>query len=202
MEGDRKPKIFNASLAEYEGEDYPEEIKSLIEHLTNKGLKSDGIFRRAPNRESLSFIITEIDAHNPVNFDDYDAYTLASVLKEFVRSLPETLIPLSSYTILQSNTSITTMKEEELIPFIQKNFLKPLDTHSVKLLKDLMMLSAMTAQLSHLNRMSAKAMAVVWAPNMIKLDSKAEELKIIMAVIRVMECMIENYDQVFCRKYK
>lgn len=201
MDGGKKPKIFKVSLAEYDGEDYPEEIKSLIEHLTNKGLKSDGIFRRSPNQESLCKVISEIDARQPINFDDYDVNTLASVLKEYVRGLPETLIPASSYPILQSNPNIQTMDESELIPFIQTNFLKPLDMRSLKLLKDLMMLSAMTAQLSNINRMSAKAMAVVWAPNMIKMDSKADEMKIITAVIRVIECMIVNYDQLFCRKY-
>lgn len=201
MDGGKKPKIFKVSLAGYDGEDYPEEIKSLMEHLTNKGLKSDGIFRRSPNQESLCKVISEIDARQPINYDDYDVNTLASVLKEFVRGLPETLIPASSYPILQSNPNIQTMDESELIPFIQTNFLKPLDMRSLKLLKDLMMLSAMTTQLSNINRMSAKAMAVVWAPNMIKMDSKADEMKIITAVIRVIECMIVNYDQLFCRKY-
>lgn len=201
MDGGKKPKIFKVSLAEYEGEDYPKEIKALIEYLTNKGLKSDGIFRRSPNQELLCKIIAELDARNPVNFDDYDVYTLASVLKEFVRDLPETLIPPSCYTILQSNPNIQTMDETDLIPVIQTNFLKPLDTRSRNLLKDLMMLSAMTSQLSNTNRMSAKAMAVVWAPNMIRLGSKADEMKIITSVIRVMECMIVNYDQLFCRKY-
>ena len=201
MDTGRKPKIFKVSLGEYEGVDYPEEIQSLIEYITNRGLKSDSIFRRSPNQELLSIIIADIDAHNPVNYDNYDIYTLASVLKEYVRDLPETLIPSSSYTILQSNANLMTMEVDELIPFIQTNFLKPLDNRSFKLLKDLMMMSAMTAQLSHINRMSSKAMAVVWAPNMIKLDSKAEELKIISVVIRVIECMIEHYDEVFCRKY-
>lgn len=202
MDGGKKSKIFKVSLAEYEGESYPEEIQSLIEYLTNKGLKSDGIFRRSPNQESLSKIISEIDARNTVNYEDYDVYTLASVLKEFVRGLPETLIHPSSYTILQSNVNIQTMDETELIPFIQSNFLKPLDNRSFDLLKDLMMLSAMTAQLSTTNRMSAKAMAVVWAPNMIKMESKADEMKILTTVIRVIECMIVNYDELFCRKQK
>lgn len=201
MDTGRKPKIFKMSLKECEGEDYPEEIKELIEYITNKGLKSDSIFRRSPNLEALNSIISSIDARDPVNYESFDVYTLASVLKEYVRSLPETLIPSTSYTLLQSSPQIMTMDPQDLIPFIQTNFLKPLDARSLKLLKDLMMLSAMTAQLSHVNRMSAKAMAVVWAPNMIRLESKAEELKAITAVIKVIECMIEHYDDVFCRKY-
>lgn len=200
MDGGRRPRVFKVDLAESAPEsDYPEEIKNLIEHITKKGLKSDGIFRRSPNKEMLDIIIQLIDSHQHINYDDYDIYTLASVLKEFIRDLPKTLIPESSYDLLDDPV-IMTMEDEELVPFVRNKFVQPLDERSKGLLKDLMMLSAMTSQLSHVNRMSAKSVAVVWSPNMIRMDAQKDELKIINAVIRVVECMIVNYDQIFCNK--
>lgn len=200
MDGNRKPKVFNTPLEEScPDSDYPQEIKDLMEYLTNKGLKSDGIFRRSPNKEKLDTIIRLMDDHQPINFDEYDIYTLASVLKEFIRSLPDTLIPVSTYPLL-SDTSLMTMDAIDLIPFIQSKFISVLDSRHSKLLRDLIMLSAMTAHLHQSNRMSVKALAVVWAPNMIRMEKRGDEMKVVMTVIRVLECMIENYDEVFCKR--
>lgn len=200
MDSGRRPKVFKTPLEDScPDSDYPQEIKDLMEYITNKGLKSDGIFRRSPNKEKMDKIIQLMNDHAPVNFDEYDIYTLASVLKEFIRELPDTLIHESTYELL-SDTSIMTMETSELIPFIQTKFISQLDTRHAKLLRDLMMLSAMTAQLHQSNRMSAKALAVVWAPNMIRMDKRGDELKVVTAVIRVVECMIEYYDKVFCNK--
>lgn len=200
MDGGRRPKVFKVPLEEScPDSDYPDEIKDLMEYITNKGLKSDSIFRRAPNKEMVRCIIQMMDIHQRVNFSDYDIYTLASVLKEFIRGLPNTLIPESSYYLL-TDTSILTMDDETLIPYINKNFISPLDERSKKLLKDLMMMSAMTAQLSSVNRMGVKSLAVVWAPNLIRMDEQADEMKIITTVIKIVECMIGNYDAMFCNK--
>ena len=202
MKGDGESKIFGVALevsCPDPGSDYPKEIKDLISYLSNRGLKSDGIFRKSPNKEMLESIMMLMDKHQPVNFDDYDIYTLASVLKQFIRDLPDTLIPESSYSAL-SGASIMIKDDAELIPFVCANFIKPLDDRREKLLKNLMLLIAMTAQLSHINRMSTKALAVVWAPNLIKMDASTDELKIITAVIRVVECMINNYDVIFCNE--
>lgn len=201
MDGGKRPRVFRVDLEQSAPEsEYPEEIKKLIEHITAKGLKSDGIFRRSPNKEMLNIVIQLIDTHQQINFDDYDISTLASVLKEFIRELPTTLIPEESYDLF-NDPSIMTMEDEEFIPFVKNKFVQPLDERRKALLRDLMMLSAMTVQLSHINRMSSKSLAVVWAPNFVRMDAKADELKIINAVIRVVECMIVNYDQIFCNKY-
>ena len=59
--------------------------------------------------EALNSIISSIDARDPVNYESFDVYTLVSVLKEYVRSLPETLIPSTSYTSSNPRPQIMTM---------------------------------------------------------------------------------------------
>ena len=84
MDSGRRPKVFKTSLEEScPDSDYPQEIKDLMEYITNKGLKSDGVFRRSPNKEKMETIIQLMNDHLPVSFEEYDIYTLASVLKEF-----------------------------------------------------------------------------------------------------------------------
>lgn len=198
METKKIPPVFRVSLeVSSPDSDYPEEIKELMAYLTNKGLKSESIFRRSPNKEKVDEIISLMNEHTTVKFDNYDIYTLASVLKEFIRDLQDTLIPKSSYSDLM-DISLSTMEGPDLLKFVSNNIVRPLDDRSKKLLKDLMMLSAMTAQLSTLNRMSSKALAVVWAPNLIRMENRGDEMKIIVTVIKVVECMIDNYDKIFC----
>lgn len=131
----------------------------------------------------------------PVNFDTYDPHTLASVLKAFIRELPDPLIPRSAYENL---TNIDTVPDDELAAFVAKNFVKPLPNQERKLLKDVILLAAMTAQLSSVNRMSVRSLAVVWAPTMTRFESVQEDFAMSTQTQRLLYCMINEYDQVFC----
>lgn len=66
MEDDKpRPVVFKVSLEKScPDSDYPEEIKGLMEHLTNKGLKSDSIFRRSPNKEKADEIKSLMNKRN------------------------------------------------------------------------------------------------------------------------------------------
>ncbi len=131
----------------------------------------------------------------PLRFEDYDVHTLASVLKTFVRELPEPLIPRSTYDKI---SELDNVDDEELPAYVAQNFVKPIPNQERKLLKDVILLSAMTAQLSSVNRMSVRAMAVVWAPTMIRFDTVQEDFTFAPQVQRILNCMIGKYDQVFC----
>ncbi len=57
MESKALPAVFALPLAKSapNGE-YPEEIKQLMEYLTNNGLRAESIFRRSPNAEHVKQI--------------------------------------------------------------------------------------------------------------------------------------------------
>lgn len=134
-----------------------------------------------------------LDEH--VRFEDYDVHTLASVLKTFVRELPEPLIPRSTY---DKFTELDNVTDDQLPSFVAKSFVKPIPNQERKLLKDVILLAAMTSQLSSVNRMSVRALAVVWAPTMIRFETVQEDFAYSPQAQRVLGCMIGNYDQVFC----
>lgn len=131
----------------------------------------------------------------PIRFQDYDVHTLASVLKSFVRELPEPLIPRTTYDKIPELDNVT---DEQLPAFVAKNFVKAIPNQERKLLKDVILLAAMASQLSSVNRMSVRALAVVWAPSMIRFETVQEDFTFAPQVQRILNCMIGNYDQVFC----
>lgn len=130
-----------------------------------------------------------------INFDTYDPHTLASVLKTFVRDLPEPLISRSTYENL---ANIDTIPDDKLASFVASNFVKPLPNQERKLLKDVILLAAMTAQLSSVNRMTVRSLAVVWAPTIIRFETVQEDFAMSTQTQRLIYCMINEYDQVFC----
>lgn len=57
MESKARPPVFAIPLAKSAPDsEYPEEIKSLMEFLTNHALRTESIFRRSPNSEHVKQI--------------------------------------------------------------------------------------------------------------------------------------------------
>lgn len=57
MESKALPPVFAVPLSKSApGGEYPEEIKQLMEFLTNNALRSESIFRRSPNSEHVKEI--------------------------------------------------------------------------------------------------------------------------------------------------
>ena len=124
-------------------------------------------------------------------------YTLVCALKAFIRELPTPLIPRSTYAHL---ASAATVDPQELPGFVARNFVQPLDERSKCLLQDVMLLSASASQLSSVNRMTSKAIAIVWVPTMIRHGSPEEDFQSFNASEIVIEAMISRYADIFVHK--
>ena len=62
MESKALPPVFAIPLSKSSPEgEYPEEIKSLMEYLTNHALRAESIFRRSPNSEHVKAIRAAMD---------------------------------------------------------------------------------------------------------------------------------------------
>jgi hypothetical protein len=73
MVGGHRPRIFGVDLekamaplpgvdpAAVANNEYPEEVKNLIKYVMDKGLRSEGIFRRSPNAAALERLREQMD---------------------------------------------------------------------------------------------------------------------------------------------
>jgi Rho-type GTPase-activating protein 1/2 len=105
--------LFGGDLskqAECEGRAIPYIITRCVEEVETQGMDYEGIYRKSGGASSLRSIIDAFEAGGDVNFESLagsgDICAVTSVLKQYLRSLPDPLIPFSSYTrFLQATMS-------------------------------------------------------------------------------------------------
>jgi Rho-type GTPase-activating protein 1/2 len=95
--------------AELEGRPAPYIITRCIEEVETNGMDYEGIYRKSGGASSLRAIIDAFEAGGEVNFDHLggsgDICAVTSALKQYLRTLPDPLLPFSAYDrFLQATT--------------------------------------------------------------------------------------------------
>lgn len=87
--------------AEIEGRPIPYIITRCIEEVEANGMDYEGIYRKSGGASSLRAIIDAFEAGGEVNFDHLggsgDICAVTSALKQYLRNLPDPLLPFSAY---------------------------------------------------------------------------------------------------------
>lgn len=135
------------------------------------GLQAEGIFRINAENGQEEYVRDQLN--RGVVPDDIDVHCLAGLIKAWFRELPTGLLDsLSPEQIIQSQT------EEECTQLVR--FLPPTEA---ALLDWAINLMADVAQMEHLNKMNARNVAMVFAPNMTQM---ADPLTALMYAVQVM----------------
>ena len=90
-----------ARQAEIEGRPIPYIITRCIEEVELNGMDYEGIYRKSGGASSLRAIIDAFEAGGEVNFDQLggsgDICAVTSALKQYLRNLPDPLVPFQVY---------------------------------------------------------------------------------------------------------
>lgn len=205
--------IFGAQLssavADEEEAEAPIPILALIEHLHANALNEEGIFRTSPNKTDINELKERLDRGKisrlilffvglSVQWDDYEMATLAGLLKAYVRELPDPLIPRSTYPNLLDVEVIE--GQSALVHYIRQSFLDAMGERERRVLADICYLLRDVAVNEAVNQMGLKALAMVWAPNIIRPESMDEEMQLNKAARKLVECLIEYCELIFPQK--
>ncbi|KAK4279056.1 hypothetical protein QN277_016818 [Acacia crassicarpa] len=135
------------------------------------GLQAEGIFRINAENGQEEYVREQLN--RGVVPDGIDVHCLAGLIKAWFRELPSGVLdPLSPEQVMQSQS------EEECAQLVR--LLRPTEA---ALLDWAINLMADVAQLEHLNKMSARNIAMVFAPNMTQM---ADPLTALMYAVQVM----------------
>lgn len=148
--------VFGVSLSDPPTPQIPVVIESAINHIIERGVETEGIFRISPSLSKLEDVVTEIEAGNPIFYSFYVAvliffffliignqvdwskhsiHVAAGVIKEYLRQLPEPLL-------LDYNGWLTIEHtDEKLIPFKIQELIDQLPPPHRLLLDKIMRLS-------------------------------------------------------------
>ncbi|XP_055320949.1 uncharacterized protein LOC129577599 isoform X2 [Sitodiplosis mosellana] len=211
---DASSKFSNGSVRQTQPQ-VPPLIIACIDHLTNYGLHVVGIFRVSTSKRRIRELREELDCGSLKTFDsETSPHDVASLLKEYLRDLPEPLLCRSLYQGFLSTQKIRNrrLQLEALSHLIQLLPIAHRDTLYV-LLKFLALVARCSDDVMNLatntcisvgNKMDSTNLATVIAPNIlhsntdansaVATDEQAEER---LDVINVVRTMIDHYEELF-----
>ncbi|CAL8248297.1 unnamed protein product [Merluccius merluccius] len=173
-------------------------VQKCVEFIREHGLSEEGIFRLPGQDNTVRHFRDAFDAGERPSFpSDTDVHTVASLLKLYLRELPEPVIPWSQYQDFLNctymlNTSATGLEKLEtqiaLIPRINCNLLG----YICRFLFEVQLNSKV-------NKMSVENLATVMGINLLKpqIEDPITMMKATPQIQRLMTLMIRHHEELF-----
>ncbi|KAM9451438.1 rho GTPase-activating protein 24 isoform 2-T2 [Clarias gariepinus] len=175
-------------------------VEQCVDFIREQGLMEVGLFRQPGQATLVKELQEAFDAGEKPSFDNTDVHTVASLLKLYLRELPEPLVPFSRYQeFLICGKKITSDREQGLIEL--RDLLHELPVANFKLLKYICQFLNEVQSFSSTNKMSIQNLATVFGPNILR--PKAEDPESIIggtAVVQhLMSELIREHNVLFSR---
>ncbi|KAF9376376.1 hypothetical protein CPB97_010841 [Podila verticillata] len=185
---------------ELEQRTVPLVVEKCIEAVDARGLEVEGIYRRSGMAAEARQLVQAYDCGMyPDLMDDgqyQDICSITSVLKQYLRTLPEPLIPYDMYddfmeaiSLPQNDGKMQTFKDlMERMPFAYYQTLKVLLEHLNRV-----------RQQDHINLMNAKNLSVVFGPTLMRNPDSGREILDMTFKNMTIEFFIINTTELFVR---
>ncbi|XP_039406598.1 protein FAM13A isoform X5 [Corvus cornix cornix] len=195
------PKVFGVSLLELQQQGLskngiPIVVWNIVEYLTQHGMTQEGLFRVNGSMKMVEQLRLQYERGEEVELvKDGDVYSAASLLKLFLRELPDGIITSALHPrfIQLYQDSRNDMQKESYL----KELLKELPDAHYCLLKYLCEFLIKVAEHHVENRMNLCNLATVFGPNCFHVPSGFEGIKEQEICNRIMTKMLENYNTLF-----
>lgn len=207
--------IFGESLAETmkfergrSNRKVPYIVEACIDFLRQYGTEIEGIFRLPGRMVLVRELKDKFDEGEQVVLDlnEMDVHSVASLLKQYLRELPECLIPYKSYQEYMNiamrfqDTSSSENKMEQVD--ILKSAMSGLPQDNYNVLKILCKFLHEVALKTHINKMTALNLATVFGPNIIRHPNMEDNPEIFMLTTadlsqQLAYMLINHSDQIF-----
>ncbi|XP_077661566.1 unconventional myosin-IXb isoform X2 [Eretmochelys imbricata] len=177
----------------------PVVMEKLLEYVEMHGLYTEGIYRKSGSanrmRELKQLLQTD---PNSVKLENYPIHTITGILKQWLRELPDPLMTFAQYSDFLRAVELPEKQEQlvaiysvlEQLPQSNHNTLERLIFHLVKV-----------ALIEDVNRMSPNALAIVFAPCLLRCPDNSDPLTSMKDVSKTTMC-VEMLIKEQMRKYK
>ncbi|XP_064272988.1 protein FAM13A isoform X8 [Passer domesticus] len=195
------PKVFGVSLLELQQQGLskngiPIVVWNIVEYLTQHGMTQEGLFRVNGSMKMVEQLRLQYERGEEVELvKDGDVYSAASLLKLFLRELPDGVITsaLRPRFIQLYQDSRNDMQKESYL----KELLKELPDIHYCLLKYLCQFLVKVAEHHVENKMNLCNLATVFGPNCFHVPSGFEGMKELEICNKIMTKMLESYNTLF-----
>ncbi|XP_067903633.1 rho GTPase-activating protein 36 isoform X2 [Heterodontus francisci] len=191
----------------------PRIVQQCCQHIEKYGLQTVGIFRVGSSKKRVRQLRDEFDQGLQVVLDqEQSVHDVAALLKEFLRDMPDPLLPRELYSAF-INTLSMNHKEQFSTLQLLIYLLPPCNCDTLLRLLELLSKVASHAhdslgedgQEMTGNKMTAVNLATIFGPNLLQRENisdkdysvQAAQVEESSAVIGVVQKMIENYTTLF-----
>ncbi|XP_007489818.1 unconventional myosin-IXb isoform X4 [Monodelphis domestica] len=177
----------------------PVVLEKLLEHVEMHGLYTEGIYRKSGAANRMRELKQSLQTDpNSVKLENYPIHAITGVLKLWLRELPEPLMTFAQYSDFLRAVELPEKQEQlaaiyavlEHLPQANHNTLERLIFHLVKV-----------ALIEEVNRMSPSALAIVFAPCLLRCPDHSDPLTSMKDVLKTTTC-VEMLIKEQMRKYK
>ncbi|XP_019742218.1 unconventional myosin-IXAa isoform X4 [Hippocampus comes] len=162
-------------------------VEKLINYIEMHGLYTEGIYRKSGSTNKIRELKQGLDTDvESMNLDDYNIHVIASVFKQWLRDLPSPLMTFELYEAFIRAMGLQDRKEMirgvysvvDQLSRTHLNTLERLIFHLVRI-----------ALQEETNRMSANALAIVFAPCILRCPDTIDPLQSVQDISKTTACV-------------
>ncbi|CAL9682115.1 unnamed protein product [Knipowitschia caucasica] len=174
-------------------------VEQCVAFIRQRGLQEEGLFRLPGQANLVKELQEAFDCGEKPSFDgNTDVHTVASLLKLYLRELPEPVIPFHNYNDFLSCAKVLSRDEgmKEL-----KKLVDSLPPVNYNLLKYICRFLDEVQSYSGVNKMSVQNLATVFGPNILrpKVEDPVTIMEGAVLVQQLMAVLIGRHDVLFPR---
>ncbi|XP_019895873.2 unconventional myosin-IXAb isoform X4 [Esox lucius] len=162
-------------------------VEKLINYIEMHGLYTEGIFRKSGSTNKIKELRQGLDTDvSSMNLDDYNIHVIASVLKQWLRDLPNPLMTFELYE--EFLRAMGQPDKREVIRGVYSVIDQLSRTHLSTLERLIFHLVRIALQ-EETNRMSANALAIVFAPCILRCPDTIDPLQSVQDIGKTTACV-------------
>ncbi|KAM4734078.1 LOW QUALITY PROTEIN: unconventional myosin-IXAa-like [Anableps anableps] len=165
----------------------PQLVEKLINYIEMHGLYTEGIYRKSGSTNKIKELRQGLDTDvSSVILDDYNIHVIASVLKQWLRDLPSPLMTFELYE--EFLRAMGQPDKREVIRGVYSVIDQLSRTHLSTLERLIFHLVRIALQ-EETNRMSANALAIVFAPCILRCPDTIDPLQSVQDISKTTACV-------------
>lgn len=163
-------------------------VERLITTIEMHGMYTEGIYRKSGVNSKVKELKRKMDEGEleKIDFGNYQVHVLAAVLKSFFRDMPEPLLTFEYYDDFLHAASLIDCEDREMTLFA---ILEKLPKPNFDLMQRLIVHLARVALHEVDNRMSSSALAIVFAPCILRTNRSLPAQDSLQDVSRQTKCV-------------
>uniref|UniRef100_A0A665V472 Myosin IXA n=1 Tax=Echeneis naucrates TaxID=173247 RepID=A0A665V472_ECHNA len=171
-------------------------VEKLINYIEMHGLYTEGIYRKSGSTNKIKELKQGLDTDvDSMNLDDYNIHVIASVFKQWLRDLPN---PLMTFELYEEFIRAMGLKDKKEMIRGVYSVIDQLSRTHLNTLERLIFHLVRIALQEDTNRMSANALAIVFAPCILRCPDTIDPLQSVQDISKTTACV----ELIICEQMK